>query len=320
MEFYADDLVPWLENQTSNLATGSAIASVTIAMDALVPSSNTHLQTLRNHLRFLGLFEFIRLGSAYDFIMNKHSFDSWMNTSSDSGTYNSTSSYLDFSITTSTFWFFFLNINSMEIICDLYSQWCGGWLGCRKTRGAVSLFRRPFVGLVLVVGSNKAKGRRVVVGRNREMGLRLLIVGEKNQHRCPNRRRLSPEQPSICSHQQLQRPDLYIKKESLPPPQSHHPILHCFSNKPICYFQILSTTRYLLRHRLTETTTYLEPQVTIATKEDESKMSELDSDCPSKFIDYQDINDGNEIRARVYKWTVVAETMGAEGGAEGSGG
>ncbi|CAI9288480.1 unnamed protein product [Lactuca saligna] len=101
MEFYADDLVPWLENQTSNLATGSASASVTIAMDALVPSSNTHLQTLR----------------------------------------------------------------------------CGGWLGCRKTRGAVSLFRRPIVGLVLVVGSDKAKGRRAAVGRNREMGLRQLIVG-----------------------------------------------------------------------------------------------------------------------------------------------
>ncbi|CAH1412165.1 unnamed protein product [Lactuca virosa] len=48
MEFYADDLVPWLENQTSNLATGSASASVTMAMDALVPSSNTHLQTLRS--------------------------------------------------------------------------------------------------------------------------------------------------------------------------------------------------------------------------------------------------------------------------------
>ncbi|CAI9301880.1 unnamed protein product [Lactuca saligna] len=47
MEFYADDLVPWLENQTSNLATGSASALLTIAMDALVPSSNTHLQTLR---------------------------------------------------------------------------------------------------------------------------------------------------------------------------------------------------------------------------------------------------------------------------------
>ncbi|CAH1445217.1 unnamed protein product [Lactuca virosa] len=48
MEFYVDDLVPWLENQTSNLATGSASASVTMAMDALVPSSNTHLQTLRS--------------------------------------------------------------------------------------------------------------------------------------------------------------------------------------------------------------------------------------------------------------------------------
>ncbi|CAI9297557.1 unnamed protein product [Lactuca saligna] len=205
MEFYADDLVPWLENQTSNLATGSASVSVTIAMDALVPSSNTHLQTLRpaangsvgilwcrggeegwpissinfirNHLRFLGLFEFIRLGSAYDFIMSKHSFDSWMNTSSDFGTYKSTSSHLGFPITTSTFWFFFLNINSMEIICDLYSQWCGGWLGCRKTRGAISLFQRPFVGLVLVVGNDKAKGRRATVGRNMEMGLRLLIVG-----------------------------------------------------------------------------------------------------------------------------------------------
>ncbi|CAI9264367.1 unnamed protein product [Lactuca saligna] len=48
MEFYADDLVPWLDNQTSNLATGSARASVTMAMDALVPSSNTNLQTLRS--------------------------------------------------------------------------------------------------------------------------------------------------------------------------------------------------------------------------------------------------------------------------------
>ncbi|CAI9290669.1 unnamed protein product [Lactuca saligna] len=47
MEFYVDVLVPWLENQTSNLATGSDSASVTMAMDALVLSSNTHLQTLR---------------------------------------------------------------------------------------------------------------------------------------------------------------------------------------------------------------------------------------------------------------------------------
>ncbi|CAI9303099.1 unnamed protein product [Lactuca saligna] len=192
MEFYADDLVPWLENQTSNLATGSASTSVTMAMDALVPSSNTHLQTLRsdangsvgilwyhggkegrpissinfirNHLQFLGLFEFIRLGSTFDFIMNKHSFDSWMNTSSDSGTYNSTSSHLGFPVTTSTFWFFFLNINSMEIICDLYSQ-C---LSCRSNKEKE---------VAEVVGSDKAKGRRAAVGRNREMGLRLLIFG-----------------------------------------------------------------------------------------------------------------------------------------------
>ncbi|KAL4567183.1 hypothetical protein LXL04_022758 [Taraxacum kok-saghyz] len=63
MEFYAGDLVPWIDQQTSNLATGTTSASITMTMDALVPSSNTQLHTLRSAAKGSAILASARVGS-----------------------------------------------------------------------------------------------------------------------------------------------------------------------------------------------------------------------------------------------------------------
>ncbi|KAI3504309.1 hypothetical protein L1887_32882 [Cichorium endivia] len=63
MEFHADDLVPWLDHQTSALATGTAAALGTMTMDALVPSSNNQLNTLRSAAKGSAIRGSTRVGS-----------------------------------------------------------------------------------------------------------------------------------------------------------------------------------------------------------------------------------------------------------------